>query len=115
MLEEVPAFPDLTNYLFCPNHKYEELPVAEVRDWVYLTLDAKEFEERYGCSKSEDKFKRADKFWGSRKDYDRYLIDVELHGQQSEIPYNTWSGWGVGNLDAIARLTSLEQRGYYQK
>jgi len=115
MIEDVPAYPQWTDYLICPNHKYEELPVSQVKGWVHFTLGAKEFEDRYGCSKAEDNFNRADKFWGPREDYERYERDVELHDELKQIPYNTWSGWGVGNLGAIAKLTSLERRGYYQK
>lgn len=115
MVEAIPAYPDATDYLFTPNHKYEELPVASVQDWMYLTLSGIEFQEKYGCSKEEDNFDRADKFWGSREDYQRYQIDVELREQMREVQFNKWSGWGVGNLKAIAVLTSLESQGYYQK
>lgn len=115
MIEGTPTYPDVADYLFLPNHKYEELPVVEARGWVCFTLSVAEFEERHGVTPAEDNFDRARKFWGKQSDYDQYRIDVGLHNEYKQVPYNPWSGWGVGNLAAIATLTSIEARGYYQK
>lgn len=113
--EAIPPYPVIDDYLSVPNHKYENMPVSEVRGWVYMVLSDRDFELRYGVSKSEDKFNRADKFWGSAADYEQYKIDVALYEDYQELPYNPWVGWGVGNMKAVATLIKLEERGYYQK
>lgn len=115
MLEAYLDLPDVGLYLTTPDYKYVLMTHDETEDWFYYTMTPRQFKERYGVSKAEDKFGRPDKFWGSNDAHIRYESDHAIAIEERNIPHNEWSCYGVSTLRGIAVLKELEKRGYYLK
>lgn len=115
MLDRAPGLPDVFDYINVPDHVYLEMTRAGTQEWVYITLTDQQFEARHGINRAEDKFDRPGKYWGKREDHDRFQADYDLALEAQQLPFNPWSGYGVGTLSGVALLEELERRGYYMK
>lgn len=107
--------PFVWSYLYTPDYKYKKMPAEQVRGWVSLKLSGVEFFSRYGVSMEDDNFNRATKFWGSSDAFGRYTEEIDIYNDRVNLRYNKWVGWGIGTLEAVAKLTTLENEGYYQR
>lgn len=115
MIANSPEDPDIWDYLKIPDYRFQAMSRSNTVGWLSLTLSEADFKTRYGVSKAEDRFDRADRFWGSKEDYDRFGIELGLAQERQKIPYSLWAPYGVSTLKGIAILRRLEGRGYYQK
>lgn len=113
--ENVPDKPDIQAYFRVANHQYKEMTVAEARNYTSYVLSDREFFERHGVTKDENRMGLASKYWATREDRDRYEQALELWYQERELPCNPWAKYGVGTLRGVAVLEQLERQKYYLK
>ena len=110
-----PARPDKKKVFRLSPDEYGKLTVDESLLYVEWELSDREFYERYGVGKDEDKFGRHRGFYALSDDYDVYIEEMYLYWERERIPQNRWARFGVGTLSGIAILEGLEKSGFYLK
>lgn len=107
--------PEITDYLKIPDHMYQKMSRDVTNNWVSYELSDTEFRARHELSKEDDKFARPYKFWGTDGEYKQYLAQWALAENWADVGSNPWANYGVGTLEAVAKLGALERKKYYLK